>query len=148
MRHWIICTSLENLWPVIRSSLFESAVEKEFEQHDSRWYICKLSQRPTDRSIRPEKNAVNVIGTKLFVTNQTWGGGHLSYVALWPAARTWWHHSIGLFSHRAVKLEGLRRGGEYPKVFLQSGNVLWVCGGVLALGGGREAGKIPLYSHG
>lgn len=67
---------------------FESAVKKEFEQHDSRWYIGKLSQRQINRSTRPEKNAVNLIGKELFVTTRR-EGGHLSYVALRPAARTW-----------------------------------------------------------
>ncbi len=78
---------------------------KEFELHDFGWYISKLFPRPINCSTRPEKKAVDVTGTKLFVTARHREGVYLSYVDLWPSARTWWHHSLGLFSHCAVRLE-------------------------------------------
>lgn len=73
---------MENIWPVIRSSLFESVVKKEFKLHDFGWYIPKLFQRQINCSTRPEKKAVDVIGTKLFVTARHREGVYLSYVAL------------------------------------------------------------------
>lgn len=94
---WIIRTSLETLWPVIKSSPLESAVKKEFEIHER----GRTTTLPGLKRVQWMKLTKN-----FFVPGNHEEGGRGGYVTLWPADRNWWHHSLGLFSHCAVRLEG------------------------------------------
>lgn len=96
---WIICTSLETLGPVIKSSLLESAVKKEFEIHErGRTTTLPGLKRVQWMKLTEKKKCLSQ------ATMKKEGGG--GYVTLWPADRDWWHHSLGWFCHCAVRLEG------------------------------------------